>query len=343
MNNLYHLRLANVEDRKEIMSFIQAHWMDTHILAHDTEFFNYQYMFGEELQFILALGSDAKIKGILGYIQYAPKSIEQDIFLALWKVIPNQSDHTLGIKLLQYLIENIKHRHIYCVGINKKSTGIYKFLGYQTGKLDHYVAFNPDCTKYLISNPPSLFKKIKLNCKYEFRRSKDVEELLVKLKDTNFYHKKVPFKSLEFISHRYKDHPYYSYIFYEVVDKGLFIGIAVLREVSYKKSLAIRIIDVIAANENVTLIINDLASILNDSDYEYIDVYASGLSDKILLSGNYEQVTNSKDMIVPDHFSPFKKSNTDILFTTSYTSKIVLFKGDGDQDQPRLADFSGRV
>ena len=124
--------------------------MYNHILAQDIKFFNYQYTYGDNLQFILIEDFNDKIIGILGYIQYNPQSDEQDIFLALMKVIPKQSDDLISIKLIQYLSNNIKHRHIFCVGINMKTCGIYKLLRYQLGKLDHFVSFNQDLKNYIL-------------------------------------------------------------------------------------------------------------------------------------------------------------------------------------------------
>ena len=100
MTNLYTLRLAKVDDRKNIMSFIKTNWLSTHILGHDKKFFNYLYLNEEKLQFILALDLNNKIKGVLGFLQYFQKNSRQDIFLALWKVIPNQNDPLLGVKLI---------------------------------------------------------------------------------------------------------------------------------------------------------------------------------------------------------------------------------------------------
>ena len=128
MSDCYTLRLASLDDREGIMSFIKKNWLEKHILANDISFFDYQYKSRNNIQFIIAVNSKNIIKGILGFIQYDPDNEKQDIFLAIWKVIPNLKDNMLGIKLLQYLIKNVKHAYIHCVGINKISIGVYKFL-----------------------------------------------------------------------------------------------------------------------------------------------------------------------------------------------------------------------
>jgi len=336
VTNLYTLRLAKVDDRKNIMSFIKTNWLSTHILGHDKKFFNYLYLNEEKLQFILALDLNNKIKGVLGFLQYFQNNSRQDIFLALWKVIPNQNDPLLGVKLINYLKKKVPHRHIHCIGITRETTGIYKFLGFEIGRLDHYVVFNPKCKLHLISKPPSSIKKITDNSSIKFVKEKNINSLIEKLSKSNFYYKKIPFKSLKFLSHRYKNHPYFSYIFYEILHKNLFFGFVVLRKVKYKTSEALRVIDIISADKNIEKIIKNISIVLKDHNCEYMDIYVSNLDKKNLLDSNFKLVSNEKNIIVPDYFEPFKQDNVEILYATTFTKKIIFFKGDGDKDHPRL-------
>ena len=154
MSCFFKLKLASYTDKEKIMSFIFNNWEKNHILAKDHMFFDFQYKYKDNLQFVLALDNANRIIGLLGYMQYNPEKNKQDIALALWKVIPNLSDPVLGIKLIKYLRDNVKHRSIFCVGINKKTIGIYKFMGFQTGKLLHVAAFNAECKSFSISIPP---------------------------------------------------------------------------------------------------------------------------------------------------------------------------------------------
>lgn len=159
MSSSFKVRFATYIDKKNIMSFIGSYWASNHILSNDEIFFDFQYKNQNDLQFVLALDFTDNIVGVLGYIQYDQKKDEQDIALALWKVIPNLSDPFLGIKLIEYLRNNVKHRSMFCVGITKKTIGVYKFMGYQTGKLLHFAAFNKKCKTFSIAIPP-LNKKV---------------------------------------------------------------------------------------------------------------------------------------------------------------------------------------
>ena len=89
MSSSFKVRFAKYIDKEDIMSFIGSYWSKNHILSNDQIFFDFQYRHEDELQFVLALDSTCRIVGVLGYMQYEPEKNNQDIALALWKVIPN--------------------------------------------------------------------------------------------------------------------------------------------------------------------------------------------------------------------------------------------------------------
>jgi hypothetical protein len=338
MNETYKLRFAKYSDKKKIMSFIGNYWSKNHLLSNDEKFFDFQYRLNKNLQFILAIDVNSRIVGLLGYMQYGQHKKNQDIALALWKVIPNLADPLLGIKLIVYLRENLKHKSVFCVGINKKTTGVYKFMGFQTGRLLHYAAFNKDCKKFYIGVPPLRKKIFAFSNIWLFKKSNQIDKSLDKLMIFTSYKEKIPFKSKNYIIKRYLNHPYFIYNFHEVYRDNSFLGIVISREVKHLKGKALRIIDLLADDKYISKIINEFAIILTQSlrKYEYIDVYGSNLDMKILKMGNYELISDSPKIIVPDYFSPFEKRNIDIFFFSTNDKPVCLFKGDSDQDNPRI-------
>ncbi|MDB4042703.1 hypothetical protein N9507_00560 [Gammaproteobacteria bacterium] len=316
------------------MNFISLYWDKNHILAHDELLFNFQYLQNRELNFVLALDLNNKIVGILGFIGYAPGMERQDISLALWKVIPNLSDPYLGVKLIHFLDEQTVVRNINCVGISKETIGIYKYLGFQTGELDHYAAFNNKCKNFEISIPPLSIKPIEHNQILKFKSVDAIHPILSKLHSLEVYKHKDYFKSIDFLRVKYESHPYFDYIFHEVYFQDIAKGLIVSRSVEHNGGKALRIIEVIAEDKDITKIINNFSQILSGSEYEYIDVYASGIDSIEMKAGNFEFIDNTSEMIVPDYFDPYQKKNTEIFFMASTQEKVFLFKGDGDQDRP---------
>ena len=331
----FKIRFASLSDAPDIMSFIKTYWSENHILAKNFEFFNYQYTNNKKLNFVISLNENNSIVGILGFIEYFPAQSSQDIALALWKVQPNLSDPFLGIKLINFLNDELNPSNIHCVGISEDTIPIHKYLKFKTGKLDHFAAFNKNCKKFEISEPPEQIKATNTDYKFSFNPVKSLSKTLDKLASSDFYEEKVPKKSKEFFQKRYIDHPYFQYRFHEINTNNLFCGFVVSRELRVKSASVLRIIEVVCDDNNVSSVVNDFANILKNSDHEYIDVYASNLN-KEILEQNYEDISNSDGLIVPDHFSPFSKKNIDILYSTTSKQDIHLFKGDGDQDRPNL-------
>lgn len=338
MISSYNVRFAKYDDKKKIMSFIGNFWDKQHILSKDETFFDYQYRNNDYLQFVIALDTNNIIVGVLGFLQYNSTKSEQDIALALWKVIPNLSDPLLGIKLVEYLKDNIKHRSILCAGITKKTIGVYKFMGFQTGKLLHFAAFNIKHKNFSISIPPMIKKKFVYKSTWNFKKIESIDLSLNKLSKLTNYKDRIPYKSENYILKRYKNHPYFSYTFHEVYENSFYLGLIVSREIHYLNSKALRIIDVLAEDINISKIINEFAVILNNSnhEYEYVDIYASSLDINLLTKGNYEMISDNQKIIVPDRFSPFEKKNVDIYFCITTNKQTFLFKGDSDQDNPRI-------
>ena len=60
-------------------------------------------------------------------------------------------------------------------------------------------------------------------------------------------------------------------------------------------------------------IIDEFATIITSSTFEYIDVYLSGIKNKTYNIRNFEDISNSSDIIVPDHFEPYEKKNRHLL------------------------------
>tara|TARA_Y100001934_G_C12294985_1_gene746886 strand:+ start:322 stop:1338 length:1017 start_codon:yes stop_codon:yes gene_type:complete len=334
MKNNFRIRFARVGETIEIMDFIRLHWAQNHILAHDKALFNFQYLQNKKLNFVLALNSYEKIVGILGFIGYAPGLDRQDISLAMWKVIPNLPDPYLGVKLIHFLQEQAVFRNINCVGISKETIAIYKYLGFKTGKLDHYTAFNNDCKHFEISNPPSKIKSIRNTGIFEFKKVLSIKPILSKLHSSDFYKQKDYFKSVDFLAKRYETHPYFNYIFHVAYMQDVAKGLVISRPVEHGGGKALRIIEVIANDEDMANIINNFAKILYRSEYEYVDIYASGIDRSEMTVGHFELIDSPNDVIVPDYFEPYERRNTEILYMTSTQENVCLFKGDGDQDRP---------
>ena len=68
----------------------------------------------------------------------------------MWMTSPHVKTGNIGLLLNNYLLEK-GYRSVSCCGIAKKVKGLYKFLGYTTGALEHYYMLNKNRTHFTIA------------------------------------------------------------------------------------------------------------------------------------------------------------------------------------------------
>jgi hypothetical protein len=73
---------------------------------------------------------------------------------------------------------------------------------------------------------------------------------------------------------------------------------------------------------------------------EYADVHNWGIDPALFEAAGFSPVDPGGADIVPDHFEPFERRNTRILFALKTGRPAVLFKGDGDRDRPNRVPVS---
>lgn len=330
----YRVRYALKEDMNGIMRFIDRFWRRNHILSRNRELFEWQYGGNKDrLNIIIGVDEKNEIQGMLGFVPYRD-SDDKDFALALWKANPITG--FLGVKLIKYLMENEPHRTIVCPGINLDTTKkIYEYLGMTVGTMKQwYRLAKKDSYKIarIVNNEIPLYetkamdvKLIKLDSVKELEAAFDFEN--------SAYLKGVPYKSLQYIQKRYYDHPMYDYIVYALKDnKEKSDTLFVFRVQDCNDSHALRMIDCIGQCDRIEQITDEIDKLLVEYDCEYVDVYEAGIKDETMISGGWKKVMDEGN-IIPDYFSPYEQRKVDIHYS-SENQRVVLFKGDGDQDRP---------
>lgn len=327
------IRFAKEEDVPNIMRFIDEHWSKGHILSVNKELFLFQHKYGDEISFVLSIDENDEINGVLGYIPYGHE--DRDIMLALWKALPSDVP-MLGVRILQFIMRDGNARIIAAVGINPRTTmDLYKFLGYQTGKMSHWYRLNP-CAQYSIASITDSHVPV-ANAEqgaYNLEHYADFDELEDKF-DFNCYIKQnsKPYKDRRYIKRRYFEHPIFKYSIYGVAKDGQKSELLImLRKQPHNGSAALRLVDCIGNYSLLPYVTGNIDEILTASHAEYIDIYETGLPDALLSQGGWRKVSETSN-IIPDYFAPFECRNIDIYYSTT-DKDVVLFKGDGDQDRP---------
>lgn len=331
------IRKASKTDISNIMEFIDRYWKKDHILAVSHAFFEYQHVWNDEVCFIVA--EDPKtnnLEGILGYIVYSEKK-KRDIFGAIWKVRSNKYP-MLGMKMQLFALKETNARTFSAVALNPTTLSMHKRWGAFLGKLNHFYILGNHEEFHIASIKNKLLRGYNIN-KEQYKLDKIInKEQLCLLCEREEKSQKVPIKSFEFIRHRYFNHPVYVYVIYGIFDKlGCLKSAIVSREIEINNRKILRIIDYIGETQYIENIGSALQQLLKEHQYEYLDFYEYGIEESILYDAGFVLREEEDINIIPNYFEPFMKKNINIDFYTSEkTGRVVIFKGDGDQDRPNF-------
>lgn len=330
----YEIRLANVNDINEIMSFIDKYWRKNHILASNREYFEYEYVDGNDVHFLLAKEKKSKeIVGILGYIPASKDISRLDIWPVMWKVRDGVLP-LLGVELYKRLQLIVGSRSVLGIG-NNPNTSV-RLLGkiiknFKNSKMDHYY-FLVEGKKYKIAQIIKHKKSnnVKSTLKLNITKLNTIEDVksFFDLSLISGY----PYKDIWYINHRYFNHPIYEYDLFGLKhneEKALIV----IRLQDYADSRIARIVDFIGEQACFSGLYSFINKYLIDNGCEYADFYVSGFNkDYIINSGFIEREVNDVN-ILPNYFTPFVKQNIDI-WVSSNVEGAIFVKADGDQDRP---------
>jgi hypothetical protein len=327
----YEIRYATKQDIPDIKNFIAENWKKNHILTREEGLFEWQYT-SDKLDCIIAKDSSGAIQGMLGFISY-DDSPKRDIATSMWKAMPGTG--FLGIKILMYLQKNEKYRTMFSPGINvTTSGGIYKRMGILTGKMNQWYRLNPNREYKIAKIADGYIPDVKKNNRVKVVRYKEFEDLVRDFDFDKYVSKEsIPYKSRSYLQRRYFNHPSYKYMIYGVKPDGIdTCAVIVLRIQECNDSKVIRFVDCIGDLKTLADITAFVDRLVEQENAEYIDMYEKGVPDEILRDSGWSLLSETEN-IIPNYFSPYEQCNVDIYYCTT-DDRIVLFRGDGDQDRP---------
>ncbi len=329
------IRFAIIDDVDDIMKFIHNHWKKNHILSQNKNLFSYEHQDNNRINFVIHRDSKNKLDGILGFIKSS--SNNSDIWTVVWKALSNKEHPMLGIELFDFLRKSKDYNVLLSPGINVKSIGIYKYLGIYTGYLRQFVLINDKIKKFKIAKilDKKYLQQVQFieNNKYNLKQLSEREVLF----DFEKYKETIPYKDKRYFIKRYFNHPIYKYDVYGIFKNSEIHSLLVTRVVSKNGSNVLRIVDFIGDQEVLKFVTQNLYEKITDEKYEYMDFMCFGFDNELLLKAGFHQInSDSSDLIIPNHFSPFVSENIKINFfaDTSQIEKVRMCKADGDQDRP---------
>jgi len=312
-----------------LIDFIDKHWKQDHVFVRNRELFNWQHKSKDLYNFVLAV-EDENIIGILGFIPTSQFSdeliVNNEIWLAIWKVRDDIQMPGLGLLMLKFLKKKFNNPTICSLGLSQQVIPIYKALKYEVGVLEHRAFFNQNQTNFDPISPPEEFlldlKKgdIQYDIQVDGTNLGNCEEIF----------KSKPKKNPEYIIKRYVEHPNYDYklLYFRSSDKV--ISICVYRIILIENQIIARIVDLIGSNILEEKFNYPIAEFLRKENIDYIDIVSN-----LECSNNSGFIQNSEDFILPNYFEPLEIRNIDIDFAyKSNSGPLSILRGDSDQDRP---------
>lgn len=338
-NEKGQIRFAKKQDIPAIMKFIEQYWASGHILARDREIFEFQYVYGDEVCFVLNENQETgEIESVLGYIPYGTDG-ERDIFTAIWKVNKN-AGFMQGTELICYLEKYGRCRNLYCVGLAAQAVSIMKYLRKKIADFEHYYRLNPAVSGYKIAEIHTIPKQKEtagasadMASQAVFERVSEferVEAMLQNGKDERF-----PYKTPAFVKRRYFEHPEYIYDKWHICMEGK-EALLICRIQEAAGSRVYRVIDCLGDVSCIAGCASLFEKILGENDYEYIDCIVCGIEEAIMSAAGFTRKSEEDGNIIPNYFEPFEKRNITIHNFMPRNVDAIMFKGDGDQDRPNF-------
>lgn len=336
LDESYEIRLASKEDIDNIMQFIDKYWKKGHIMGRDREYFEYEFVEGDQVNFILAIDrSSGKIEALNGFLKASQDREKKDIWGSIWLSLnSDERSKKLGIELIRRKPILTNCRYSLGTGDNPRTAVplLRLFLKKKTTKMKQYYMLNACLEEFRIAvilNKPQLPTLLQ---EKELFRISHFEELRASF-DIND-NENIPYKDEWYVEKKFFNNPRRNYISYAIRsrDAEKFDAFFVVREEVIGESKAVRILDYYGDHEALASVGGRLQQWLQENQYEYVDFYHLGFDESILSKAGFTMRTDVDMNIIPNYFSPFEQKNIDIW--VSYDSEgTVFFKADGDQDR----------
>ncbi len=335
-NPRLNLRFGDHADIETVSNFIDQHWQIGHVLSRDRELLDYMFLEKDgRLNFALAFEPlSNELIAILGYL---PTNVSHSrISLSMWKARPDAHlrKYKAGLAVLRFLIDELKPKSIFSTGISADTRDVYKFLGYSCDVMNHHVIVNNQIDEFkIIKNPPSssFYSQTYGSAASSLAVIKSDEDLRNAASRLEFVE---TLKDIDYLCHRYLNHPRFKYEVREVTLNAKTVGILFFRRLFANDRSCIRIIDVVGAEICLKSAIQPLIQEMLTNGDEYIDLLSWGLDGGQLNEAGFANCREFTDCVVPEYFSPFSQTTVERWLFTNLPDTEIIYKGDGDQDRP---------
>ena len=331
-----------ITELSNFQKFLKKNFEKKHIFSNKNNLIYFQHLKKNKKRFNFKIVKfNNKIVAVHGYIplyKFDEKLSKKQIFLSFLYSKPMLKFPIFPLTLRKILEKN-NFDFVGTIGLTKQLIPFHKSQGFKMYKMNHHVFLTEKIKKYKIANVPKKIKNKLIKAKNKFKFYELSENFLKKNASKKIFLHQVPNKSNDYLINRYLKHPIYNYLIYGVFNNSKSLKlIFVLRKINIKNSIVYKMVDLLGSEKDLPKIKYALNDIIDKNKAEYIDLYSFGLSSSTLKKASFINVNKIKNLIIPNHFEPFRKKNIDIIcgYKSRFINKVRIFRGDADQDQPRF-------
>lgn len=337
---MIRISLCASDEIEDVMSFIDVHWQKGHILATNRVLMDWQHGTADSAYDYLIAREGEKVLGVLGFIATRRFDLalsgENVIWLALWKVAEDVRVAGLGLRMLNALGKLEPHVAIAVNGINPAHPPLYKALRYQVGELQQYFVTSPEHRQTLITAPSGYSWPVPKGSGDAWEELS--EEALRSLEPLSLFVPSLARKTPVYFLNRFLRHPIYRYRVFLLTGSGGQRALIAARVAGHNGARVVRLVDFAGDPGCLRESGGGLARLLAESDAEYADFWAYGMSDVWIRPTGMVPVDPSMPLVVPNYFEPFVARTGRILCAAksfgAAASPFMIFRADGDQDRP---------
>lgn len=332
------IRLATPDDADNIIEFLREHWIiKNHVFTRRRDLFDNCHLVDGRLTYLLAEGVETKaLYGILGYAFNNKNFDNPDISAVIFQTLKT-ANTSLGIDMIMALQEKTNSRVLFCPGIIKKTKGIYDFLGYETGKMNHYYKLGKS-SDFKIAQVAHMPEPVSYaEPQYALRQLKTLVEIADAF-DFEHYSDVMPYRDAWSVEQRYFNNIGYEYTVYGIFADDECRALLIGREVLCNDAKMFKVIDYLGDDDALGHAGQALDELLATKGYEYMDFYEVGIDDEIMRAAGFALREAKDDNIIPNYFEPYELRNVDIYYYTTWPGKFHIYRTDSGQDRPNFIE-----